>query len=70
MNYSKDFELEYYEKYYGDAKVVTELIENCPECSSKMILNHMPDNINLLMQETSECPACDYTSKRILHKIC
>jgi len=70
MNQSKDYELECYEKYYGDADVVTNIIENCPQCSSKMILNHLPDSLNLIMQETSECPACDYSSKRILHKVC
>ena len=70
MNHSKDYELEFYEKYYGDAEEVKRTIENCPLCSSKMILSHSPDSLNLIMQETSECPACDYSSKRVLHKVC
>ena len=69
MNHSKDYEIECYERYYGGEEEVKKIIEDCPLCGSKLILNHVPDNLNLIMQETSECPACDYTSKRVLHKV-
>ena len=69
MNHSKDYEIEFLEKYHGDADEVKKIMEDCPHCGSKLILSHIPDNLNLIMQETSECPACDYSSKRVLHKV-
>ena len=70
MNQSKEYELEFYEKYYGGVEEVKKIMENCPQCSSKMIISHVPDSLNLIMEEGRECPACGHTSKRVLHKVC
>lgn len=68
---SKDenFEIEYLEKYHGDYENVIEIIENCPQCGSKLIITHWADNSTLVMEENKRCVECDFGKEKTLHAI-
>ena len=69
MSSSKDYEFEYYERYYGAASTVKEIMENCPCCGHKMIFSHYSDNGSLLLHETARCAECDFGGRKLIHSI-
>lgn len=62
-----DFKLETYEEYHGSAEEVKSSINNCLICGSKLMLTHLPDYKNLLIQETSRCLDCGCSNKKKIH---
>ncbi len=52
-----DFKFESFEEYFGEADQVKKLIDECRVCGSKLLLSHMPDYKNMLVQETARCMA-------------
>lgn len=63
---TKEFEFEYFEKYYGDQKQVEKIIEDCPNCGTKLFLSFLPDRSNLLMRETASCTHCSYGKRKLI----
>ena len=66
MNSAKDYEIEYYEKYFGDADQVTKIVDTCPKCGSKFFFTHQTDRGNGVVKETASCTQCDYGQRRLL----
>lgn len=58
-----------YLEYFGNAEQVTKQLHNCALCGAKLLLSHMPDYKNYLIQETSRCLDCGEGSKQALHPI-
>ena len=69
MSSSKDYEFEYYERYFGSPGNVKKIMEDCPCCGSKMVISHQSDNGTLLLHETSRCSECDYGGRKLIHVI-
>ena len=46
-----DFKFEKFEEYYGPIDHVKKQINECKVCHSKLIISHMPDYKNLIVQE-------------------
>ena len=61
-----DYELEYYEKYFGDAQMVISQVEVCPKCGSKFFFTHQTDRSNGYVKETASCTQCDYGQRKLL----
>lgn len=62
-----DFRFEKYEEYYGGADKVKKIMDECNCCGSKLILSHMPDYKNLLVQETARCMECGSGNRKVIH---
>ena len=62
-----DFKFESFEEYYGTAEEVKKHINECKVCGSKLILSHMPDYKNLIIQETARCIDCGSGNRKIIH---
>ncbi len=64
-----DFKFEKFEEYYGGVEKVQQQIDQCPICGSKLLLSHMPDYKNLLVQETARCIECGSGNRKVIHII-
>lgn len=62
-----EFTFERYETYYGCADNVKKIITECKVCKSKLILSHMPDYKNLIIQETARCIDCGAGNRKVIH---
>lgn len=67
MSFEGDFKFERFEEYFGDAKQVKKIIDECKVCGSKMVFTHLSDYKNLLVQESARCPECGNGSRKIIH---
>lgn len=63
----RDFKIEQYEEYYGNAKQVKKIIDNCRYCKSKLVFTHLASYKNLYMQEVARCPVCNKINRKKLH---
>lgn len=64
-----EFELEYYEKYYGGSDKVKDEVENCPHCGSKFFFTHSCDYGNLVVKETATCTQCNFGQRKIISSL-
>ncbi len=62
-----DFRFERYEEYWGSAENVQKIIGECKVCGSKLLLSHLPDYKNLLVQETARCIDCGSGTRKLIH---
>lgn len=62
-----DFKFENFEEYFGSAEQVKKTMDECKVCGSKLLLSHMPDYKNLLVQETARCMDCGCGNRRVIH---
>ncbi len=62
-----DFKLERYEEYYGDIRQVKKIMDECKICGAKLVLTHLSDFKNLMIQESARCPDCGNNGRHILH---
>lgn len=67
MSQEADFKYEKFEEYWGDIKQVKKIIDDCKICGSKLVLSHLSDYKNLLVQETARCPECGSGNRKIIH---
>lgn len=67
MPFDADFKFEKFEEYYGDIEQVKKIICNCQVCGTKLILSHLSDYKNLVVQETARCPECGSGSRKKIH---
>lgn len=67
MSKEVDFKFERYEEYFGTAEEVKKIMGECKVCGSKLLLSHMPDYKNLLVQETARCIECGSGNRKIIH---
>lgn len=64
-----ELKFEKFEEYFGTPEQVKKQITECPVCGSKMILSHMPDYRNLIVQETARCINCGAGNRKTVHVI-
>ena len=62
-----DFKYEKFEEYWGGVDEVKKTISKCKVCGSKLLLSHMPDYKNLLVQETARCIECGAGNRKTIH---
>lgn len=62
-----DYQFEKFEEYYGDIKQVRKIIDVCKICGAKLVLSHMTDYKNLIVQESANCPECGNGKKKMIH---
>lgn len=62
-----DFKFETFQEYWGDELEVKKTITECKVCGSKLLLSHMPDYKNLLVQETARCIDCGSGNRKMIH---
>jgi hypothetical protein len=62
-----DFRFENFEEYFGGPEQVKKTMDECKVCGSKLLLSHMPDYKNLLVQETARCMDCGCGNRRVIH---
>jgi len=67
MSKEVNFKFERFEEYYGSAEDVKKTMSECKVCGSKLLLSHMPDYKNLLVQETARCIDCGSGNIKIIH---
>jgi hypothetical protein len=64
-----EFKFEKFEEYFGGVDQVKKIMDECKVCGSKLILSHMPDYKNLLVQETARCMDCGAGNRKVIHII-
>lgn len=64
-----NYKFECYEKYLVETDQVKKQIDECPSCGAKLLLSHLPDYKNLLVQETARCLDCGNGNRKIIHII-
>jgi hypothetical protein len=64
---SNDYKFACYEEYVGNAEEVKKHMNECKICGSKLMLSHLPDYKNLLVQETARCLDCGSGNRRVIH---
>jgi ssDNA-binding Zn-finger/Zn-ribbon topoisomerase 1 len=69
MSMETDYKFENFQEYYGDVKQVKRIINECQICGAKLVLTHLSDYKNLLMQESARCPECGQGNRKIIHVI-
>lgn len=62
-----DFKFEKFEEYFGPIENVKKQINECRVCNSKLIISHMPDYKNLIVQETARCIECGAGNRKVIH---
>ena len=67
MQAESDYKFERYERYFGDIKQVKRIIDDCNICGSKLVLSHLSDYRNLIIQESARCPECGGSGRKIVH---
>ena len=61
------YKFENFEEYFGGAEEVRKIMDECKVCGAKLLLSHMPDYKNLLVQETARCVDCGCGNRRVIH---
>ena len=69
MSFDPDFKFENFEEYFGDAKQVKKIINDCKECGAKLVQTHLSDYNNLIVQETARCPECGGGNRKMIHTL-
>jgi hypothetical protein len=69
MPFNADFKLEKYEEYYGNIEQVKKIIDDCKICGGKLVISHLSDYKNLIVQENARCPECGNTNRKVIHVI-
>lgn len=64
-----DFRFEQFEEYWGTADNVKKIMGDCNICGSKLLLSHLPDYKNLMVQETARCIDCGSGTRKIIHAL-
>lgn len=64
-----DFQFEFFEEYYGDRRQVKKIIDECKICGTKLVMSHLSDYKNLIVQETARCPECGGGNRKLIHII-
>ena len=62
-----DYKFEKFEEYYGTIDEIKKKLDECSICGAKLILNHLPDYKNLLIQETARCLDCGHGNRKTIH---
>ncbi len=62
-----DIKFEKFEDYYGSIDEVKRTIDECKICGSKLLLSHLPDYKNLIVQETARCMECGEGNRKMIH---
>jgi hypothetical protein len=62
-----DFKFERFEEYFGTTEEVKRTMDECKVCGAKLLLSHMPDYKNLLVQETARCMDCGCGNRKVIH---
>jgi len=66
MSMENDYKFECYEEYFGDSDQVKRIINECRGCGAKLVLTHLPDYKNLLIQETARCIECGLNNRKLI----
>lgn len=66
---SLTFKLNTYEEYHGGVEKVKNYIDNCSYCGKKLIMSHLPDYKNLIIQESSRCLDCGSVSSTVIYRL-
>lgn len=69
MTQKFDYRFENFMEYHGEVEHVKKLMDQCSECGAKLLLSHMSDYRNMIIQETARCLDCGQGTKRIIHII-
>ena len=69
MANNADYKFERFEEYWGGVEDVKKTIGQCKVCGSKLLLNHLPDYKNLLVQETARCLECGEGNRKTFHAL-
>jgi ribosomal protein S27AE len=64
-----DTKFEKFEEYFGSIEEVKRTIDECSVCGSKLLLSHLPDYKNLIVQETARCMECGEGNRKVIHII-
>lgn len=64
-----DFRFEQFEEYWGSVDNVQKIIDECKVCGSKLLLSHLPDYKNLIVQETARCIDCGSGNRKLIHAL-
>lgn len=67
MSKETEFKFEKFESYWGSADNVQKIIGHCQFCGSKLLLSHLPDYKNLIVQETARCIDCGEGNRKVIH---
>jgi len=67
MSSEFDFKFETFEEYHGSPEQVKHSIDNCKICGSKLMMTHLPDYKNLIIQETARCLECGCGNRKVIH---
>ncbi|MBD63750.1 MAG: hypothetical protein CME62_00970 [Halobacteriovoraceae bacterium] len=67
MSKEMDFKFEKFEEYWGTAENVQKIMGHCRICGSKLLLSHLPDYKNLIVQETARCIDCGEGNRKVIH---
>ena len=60
------YKFENFVEYHG-IENVKKMIDKCSICGSKLMLTHLPDYKNLLVQETARCLECGSGNRKVIH---
>lgn len=69
MSMEFDFKFENFQEYFGDAQDVKKIINECQICGAKLVITHLSDYKNLIMQESARCPDCGQGQRKLIHII-
>jgi hypothetical protein len=58
---------EKFEEYYGDIQQVKKIIDHCGQCGSPLVLSHLSDYNNLIVQESARCSECGSGNRKVVH---
>ncbi|MBT3234862.1 MAG: hypothetical protein HN353_02830 [Bdellovibrionales bacterium] len=58
---------EKFEEYYGDIQQVKKIMDQCDHCGSPLVLSHLSDYNNLIVQESARCSECGGGNRKVVH---
>lgn len=64
-----DIKVECFEEYFGEKDEMLKKIDACQSCGSKLMLSHLPDYKNLVIQETARCIECGKVIRKMMSSI-
>jgi hypothetical protein len=62
-----DFKFENQEQYFGTVEDVKKQIDECKVCGAKLLISHLSDQKNMIVQETARCLDCGCGNRRVFH---
>lgn len=69
MTIDTSYKFERFEEYYGDARQVKKIIDECKVCGSKLVHSHLSDYKHMVVQESARCPECGGGNRKLIHII-